>query len=122
MERVTGKESGLKADLRDANAKAEAFTQASELDGEKHEPTSSQAKLFASQVNDLRSGDLNSLFTTISDHTKAFSERAKLYENYCSESAVAMQESGDDTFRLNLLRHLSATIVVKEHRMRYQKE
>jgi len=122
MERVTGRESGLKADLREAKAHADAYTQASELDGEKHEPTSSQAKLFASQVNDLRSGDLNSLFTTISDHTKAFSERSKLYENYCSESAVAMQESGDDTFRLHLLRHLSASIVVKEHRMRYQKE
>lgn len=122
MERVAGRDSGLKADLREAKAQADAYTQASELDGEKHEPTSSQAKLFASQVNDLRSGDLHSLFATISDHTKAFSERAKLYENYCSESAVALQEAGDDTFRLHLLRHLSGAIVVKEDRMRYQKE
>ena len=65
---------------------------------------------------------MKSLLDAIEEHQKVFSERSHLYENYCSESSVAMQERGEDTFRLYLLRHLAAEIVVKEHRNRYQKE
>jgi hypothetical protein len=41
-----------------------------------------------------------------------------LYENYHTSNLTL----GKDHFRINLLKHLAGSIIVKEHRLRYQKE
>jgi len=65
---------------------------------------------------------MQNLLNIMGDLNSAFNEREQLYSSYCSEESVEMQEKGEDNFRLELLRHLAGNIVVREHRMRYQKE
>lgn len=43
-------------------------------------------------------------------------ERAEIYAEYYRS------DDSDDSFRQDLLQHLAGSIVIKEHRIRYQKE
>jgi hypothetical protein len=47
-----------------------------------------------------------------------FNERARVYHSFMNKEAPEFM----DTLRSDLLKHLAGTIVVKEHRHRYQKE
>jgi hypothetical protein len=58
------------------------------------------------------------LMDDIHKHEESFNERAELYADYYSD----MTPLEVDTFRHELLRHLAGSIVVKEHRHRYQRE
>lgn len=51
-------------------------------------------------------------------HEETFNERAELYSDYFSGVTPLEMNS----FRIELLRHLAGSIVVKEHRNRYQRE
>jgi hypothetical protein len=54
----------------------------------------------------------------MNQHDQAFSQRNALYADYLSpETRMEM-----DNFRQDLLKHLAGSIVVKDHRIRYQKE
>jgi len=58
------------------------------------------------------------LLDHINQHDQAFNERKVLYSDYMSaETRMEM-----DNFRQDLLKHLAGTIVIKNHRVRYQKE
>ena len=58
------------------------------------------------------------LLDHINHYDQAFSERNALYSDYMSaETRMEM-----DNFRQDLLKHLAGSIVVRDHRVRYQKE
>lgn len=58
------------------------------------------------------------LLDHMNQHDQAFSQRNALYADYLSpETRMEM-----DNFRQDLLKHLAGSIVVKDHRVRYQKE
>ena len=58
------------------------------------------------------------LMDDIHMHEETFNERAELYSDYFSGVTPLEMNS----FRIELLRHLAGSIVVKEHRNRYQLE
>lgn len=58
------------------------------------------------------------LMDDIHSHEATFNERAELYSDYFNAS-TSMEINA---FRVELLRHLAGSIVVKEHRSRYQAE
>ena len=58
------------------------------------------------------------LLDLMNHYDQAFSERNALYSDYMSaETRMEM-----DNFRQDLLKHLAGSIVVRDHRVRYQKE
>lgn len=58
------------------------------------------------------------LMDDIHAHEATFNERAELYADYFNASTSLEINA----FRVELLRHLAGSIVVKEHRSRYQAE
>lgn len=58
------------------------------------------------------------LMDDIHMHEEAFNERSELYADYFGEETRLEMNN----FRIELLRHLAGSIVVKEHRNRYQRE
>lgn len=61
---------------------------------------------------------MNVLMTNMDEHRRAYNEKGRLYHMYfASDSSDSMDE-----FRFGLLKHLAGSIVVKDHRIRYQKE
>jgi hypothetical protein len=58
------------------------------------------------------------LLDHMNHYDQAFSERNALYSDYMSaETRMEM-----DNFRQDLLKHLAGSIVIRDHRVRYQKE
>ena len=58
------------------------------------------------------------LLDHMNHYDQVFSERNALYSDYMSaETRMEM-----DNFRQDLLKHLAGSIVVRDHRVRYQKE
>ena len=53
--------------------------------------------------------------SALSDYTQSQNEKNVMYADYDSTDDL-------DAFRQDLLKHLAANIVVKEHKIRYQKE
>ena len=71
--------------------------------------------VYLKQLNDLRSGDLSKLMSDIEACERSQGERDELYREY--------NETGNlEGFRADLLKHLAGNIIIKEHRVRYQKE
>ena len=58
------------------------------------------------------------LIEKFTDYEKAFNDRERVYHHYMAEE----QSEALQTFREELFQHLAGSIVVKEHRQRYQKE
>jgi len=69
-------------------------------------------------VQELFGGRMNVLMTRMNEHRKLYAEKGRLYHMYFD------QNSSDslDEFRFALLKHLAGSIIVKNHRIRYQKE
>ena len=70
---------------------------------------------YSKQFDDIKRGDMGRLMSDINDYTQSQSEKNELYADYDSSDSL-------DEFRHDLLKHLAGNIVVKEHRIRYQKE
>ena len=85
---------------------------------EKEGSSDSDAKVLMGAVQELFSGRMNVLMTRMNDHRRLHNEKGRLYHMYFSK------DSSDslDEFRFGLLKHLAGSIVVKDHRIRYQKE
>ena len=62
---------------------------------------------------------MKKLLDDINDHDRANSERKNIYADYYKDEDL---ELGTANFRVDLLKHLAGSIVIKEHRVRYQKE
>jgi|Transcript_10755 hypothetical protein len=71
--------------------------------------------VYSSQLQQIFDGEMRKLLSDIESCAKSQSERAAIYE-----------EAGDvensDSFRQDMLKHLAGSLVIKEHRIRYQKE
>ena len=65
---------------------------------------------------------MKTLLDNISEHERNQDERTKLYADYYEPTAEVTNADQAEVFRANLLKHLAGSIVVKEHRIRYQKE
>lgn len=73
---------------------------------------------FVGQIKELAEGRGKSLLNDFKEYEQAFTTRKNVYDSFTSgSSSEAMQ-----AFRTDLLQHLAGSIVVKEHRQRYQKE
>ena len=53
--------------------------------------------------------------SALNDYTQSQNEKSVMYADYDSSDDL-------DVFRQDLLKHLAGNIVVKEHKIRYQKE
>ena len=62
---------------------------------------------------------MKQLLDDINDYGRAQEERKTMYANYYKEDQDGL---GTENFRVCLLKHLAGSIVIKEHRIRYQKE
>ena len=58
---------------------------------------------------------MRSLMSALGDYTQSQNEKSVMYADYDSSDDL-------DVFRKDLLKHLAGNIVVKEHKIRYQKE
>ena len=76
------------------------------------------AGAFSGQLDEIRNGDMKSLMDDIDACAAVEDERSSVYADYYAADNV---ETGD-AFRQNLLKHLAGSIVIKEHKLRYQKE
>ena len=72
--------------------------------------------VYSKQLQDIMEGDMRRLLDDIADLSVSQSERSAVYAEYDANEAAA------DAFRQDLLKHLAGRIVVKEHKLRYQKE
>ena len=59
---------------------------------------------------------MKKLLDDINDHDRANSERKNIYADYYKDEDL---ELGTANFRVDLLKHLAGSIVIKEHRVRY---
>lgn len=73
---------------------------------------------FEGQLNELKEVRVKNLVSDFSDYEKIFNERQRIYHNFANDS----NSESLTVFRSDLLQHLAGSIVVKEHRQRYQKE
>ena len=58
---------------------------------------------------------MSGLMSALNDYTQSQNEKSVMYADYDSSDDL-------DVFRQDLLKHLAGNIVVKEHKIRYQKE
>jgi hypothetical protein len=75
-------------------------------------------KVYAAQLKQITETNAQEIAKTFKDYEKATEEKRRVYEFYTNEE----DNSDLATFHSDLLLHLAGTIVVKEHRQRYQKE
>ena len=73
---------------------------------------------FIGQLNEVSSGRGKKLVGDFAEYEKAYNERQRIYHHFTRESTSESMT----VFRTDLLQHLAGSIVVKEHRQRYQKE
>lgn len=78
--------------------------------------------MFFNSVSETNKGDLTDLLNNINAHDQAYQQRAELYSDYVNADVAADTTGLIDDFRIELLKHLAGNIVIKEHRVRYQKE
>lgn len=64
--------------------------------------------------------EMQALLGKMNEHEAAFKQRAELYSDYLV--LTGDPEDALDKFRNDLLKHLAGSIVVKDHKVRYQKE
>lgn len=72
--------------------------------------------VYSKQIHDIREGDMKKLLSDIETCSASQAEKALVYADFDQDEDAA------DQFRQDLLKHLAGNIVIKEHRIRYQKE
>lgn len=113
VDKVSQGDAGDQQDLESARNSRDSFRAAAHgIDGSK--------SVFAKQIMQIREGDLESLLNTINEYDQIANEKKSLYANYLELSGEASEAL--DKMRTELLKHLAGNIVVKEHKIRYQKE
>lgn len=80
------------------------------------EDDASNDDVYWKQLRSIKEGDMKQLLSDIDACQAVEQERAEIYAEYYAG------DDSDDSFRQDLLKHLAGNIVVKEHRLRYQKE
>lgn len=78
----------------------------------------SEYEAFTAQIHELAEGRAKALINDFKEYDQAYTERQRVYSTFSEgTTSEAMQ-----AFRNDLLQHLAGSIIVKEHRQRYQKE
>lgn len=80
--------------------------------------TSEERETYSAALRQIQEGSLKDLLSSFSNYEKAYEEKERVYFFFAKDSS----SESLDTFKTNLLKHLAGSIVVKEHRQRYQKE
>ena len=80
------------------------------------EETASSDDVYSTQLQQIFDGDMAQLMRDIDACAHSQAERAALYQ---SSGEISVDGA---SFREDLLRHLAGSLVIKEHRIRYQKE
>ncbi len=73
---------------------------------------------FVGSLNEFHSTHGNDLIKDFQDYERSYNDRQSVYADYARGNTDEAMVS----FRTDLLQHLAGSIVVKEHRQRYQKE
>jgi hypothetical protein len=73
---------------------------------------------FVNSLETIVNNQVKAVVNDFSQYEIASNERQRFYFHFTREST----SEALDTFRTDLLQHLAGSIVVKEHRLRYQKE
>jgi len=115
---VTNDDPAAQQDLSEIQDNHNKFKDAYENNKPEKEAADSDAKVLMGAVQELFGGRMNVLVTRMDEHRKLHAEKGRMYHMYFE------RESSDslDEFRFGLLKHLAGSIVVKNHRIRYQKE
>ena len=82
------------------------------------EQQSEESKIYLATLKQIKEGSFKDLLNSFKEYEKAFEEKERVYYYFAKDSTSEYM----DTFRNNLLQHLAGSIIVKEHRLRYQKE
>ena len=78
----------------------------------------SEFETYMASLNQIRTEQVPGLLKTFGAYENAHNAKSRVYHHYLAE-----QESESlDQFRSDILQHLAGSIIVKEHRQRYQKE
>ena len=73
---------------------------------------------YVGSLGQIVNSQVKDLLTSFTEHEKLFNERTRIYHHYMKDQ----QSEVLDQFRTDVLQHLAGSIVIKEHRIRYQKE
>lgn len=96
------------------------FKKLAETFGKAAHRSGSEESVYCQSVNQIREGEMQALLGNINDLGQNLSTKADLYANYYALDGSPSEAL--DKFRFDLLKHLAGSIVVKEHKIRYQKE
>lgn len=118
VENVTKDDPAASNDLSEIQDNHNKFKDAYENNKPEKEAADSDAKVLMGAVQELFGGRMNVLMTRMEEHRKIHAEKGRLYHMYFDANAPDSM----DEFRFGLLQHLAGSIVVKDHRIRYQKE
>ena len=111
LERIEDDNTGAnEIELKEYEDSAKAYGIAAENDS-----ASDSDNVYLKQLSEIRDGDLSRLMDDIEACERSQAERTEVYKEY-------EKTDGVDAFRSDLLKHLAGNIVIKEHRIRYQKE
>lgn len=77
-----------------------------------------EAETYAQALAQIEGSSMKELLIALTEHQKAFNEKKRVYLHFMNEQTSEYL----DTFRAELLQHLAGSLVIKEHRLRYQKE
>lgn len=73
---------------------------------------------FVNALDSALNSQVKSVLNDFSEYEKAHNEKQRIYHHFTAGN----ENEALDSFRNELLQHLAGSIVVKEHRLRYQKE
>lgn len=73
---------------------------------------------YIGKLGEIVNRELRKISNDFTEYEKAYNERDRIYHFYMKDQ----QSESLQQFRFELLKHLAGSIVVKEHRQRYQKE
>jgi len=79
-------------------------------------------KMLHEQIELIKENEINNFHKLCDDHCNAFERRGEIYADFVDDSIKDDADYSFDNFKTELLKHLSQTVFVKEHRNRYQKE
>ncbi len=75
-------------------------------------------EVYINILGEMVNTKIRNIMDDFTDYEKIHNERERIYHHYMAEQ----KSEALDTFREEILQHLAGSIVVKEHRVRYQKE
>lgn len=85
---------------------------------ERNKVTNEEYETYINSLNQIANSQVKAVINDFGEYEKAYNERKRFYFHFTREH----DNEALDTFRTDLLQHLAGSIVVKEHRLRYQKE